>query len=424
MAGSIQKTLGGIETASTAVNAWITSRHSEPNHTHTAVHASTPPPTNGTANGKAKRSRRPPAKHKPYESGSLGLWQDMYTMRWMRVPESSLKMLSIPILLWGNWELVTLVWPMPIPNPFSRLLFIDHPVHQEDGAVLYRKGYNDLFFLAYWVICFSFIRLFWTVYVFHPMARYFGIRSEGKIFRFGEQGYAVVYFTAMGSLGLYVMSELPTWYFNCTPQWSEYPQWKMTASLKTYYLLHSAYWLQQFLVLALRLEKPRRDYTELVVHHFVTLWLIGWSYLINLTWIGNLVYLTMDWSDVFLAFAKNLNYLQMETGSAVAFGVFTVIWTYTRHWLNIYLLWSVWTEFDLIPAWAKKWSPEEGVWMVSWMKYQIWAPIMLLQIVNLFWYYRILRILYRAVFFSALADDRSDDEDEDESSSGADKKND
>jgi len=104
------------------------------------------------------------------------------------------------------------------------------------------------------------------------------------------------------------MGQLPTWYFNCTPQWEseylamrhtygsqssfpDYPVWTMTPALKSYYLLHFAYWLQQFLVLALRLEKPRRDYTELVVHHFVTLWLIGWSYLVNMTWIGNLVYM-------------------------------------------------------------------------------------------------------------------------------------
>ena len=33
----------------------------------------------------------------------------------------------------------------------------------------------------------------------------------------------------------------------------------------------------------------------------MTLWLIGWSYLFNLTLIGNAIYLTMDWSDVFLA---------------------------------------------------------------------------------------------------------------------------
>lgn len=40
----------------------------------------------------------------------------------------------------------------------------------------------------------------------------------------------------------------------------------MRPELKTYYLLQFAYWLQQLLVLALRLEKPRTDFTELCLH--------------------------------------------------------------------------------------------------------------------------------------------------------------
>lgn len=40
----------------------------------------------------------------------------------------------------------------------------------------------------------------------------------------------------------------------------------MIPELKTYYLLEFAYWLQQMLVLLLRLEKPRSDYYELIVH--------------------------------------------------------------------------------------------------------------------------------------------------------------
>lgn len=75
----------------------------------------------------------------------------------------------------------------------------------------------------------------------------------------------------------------------------------MTPLIKRYYLMQLAYWCQQLIVLVLRLEKPRKDFTELVIHHFVTIWLVGWSYSINLTYIGNAVFLTMDVSDVFLA---------------------------------------------------------------------------------------------------------------------------
>jgi len=49
----------------------------------------------------------------------------------------------------------------------------------------------------------------------------------------------------------------------------------MTSELKRYYLMQASYWCQQLIVLVFRLEKPRKDFKELVAHHIVTLWLIG-----------------------------------------------------------------------------------------------------------------------------------------------------
>ena len=49
----------------------------------------------------------------------------------------------------------------------------------------------------------------------------------------------------------------------------------MKPQLKLYYLMQASFWTQQLFVLLLRLEKPRKDYYELVCHHFVTIWLIG-----------------------------------------------------------------------------------------------------------------------------------------------------
>jgi acyl-CoA-dependent ceramide synthase len=86
---------------------------------------------------------------------------------------------------------------------------------------------------------------------------------------------------------------------------------------------------------------------------------------------------------------------------------------YFRHYLNLVMLYSVYKDFDLIPCVslllicavacltaayrqsARSWSPSKGVWMVGWMKWQIFAPLLLLQFLNLFWYFLILRILWR-----------------------------
>jgi len=205
---------------------------------------------------------------------------------------------------------------------------------------------------------------------------------------------------------------LPTWYFRTEYAWIDYPQWEMVGTLKLYYLLQTAYWLQQFLLLVLGVEKPRRDFYELVAHHIITLWMVIWSYIMNMTLTGNIIFLTMDWSDVFLSLSKCFNYLQMEKTKTIAFAWFTCVWTYTRHYLNFKILWSHWYEFDLISPDKRGWYPSEGLWMIWWMKHQMFFALAALQVINIFWYYLIWRILLRAIFSSNLDDDRSDDEGE------------
>ncbi|KAH9951612.1 longevity assurance proteins LAG1 LAC1 [Amylocystis lapponica] len=354
----------------------------------------------------------------PWSTSTRGLWADIKTARWVVVPTSSLKILLIPVVLWANWELLAPYVAPGLRNPFSPLLFISYYVSSSSpGDPRYAKGWLDLAFIAYYVIVFSFIRQVVTLHICRPVAQYFGIRKEAKLARFGEQGYALVYFAFMGAWGIRIMSQLPTWWYRTAYFWIDYPHWDMKPELKSYYLLEAAYWCQQLIVLLLRLEKPRKDYTELVAHHFVTLWLVGWSYGVNLTLIGNAVYLSMDVPDTFLAFSKLLNYIQWERSKVATFAIFVVIWTYFRHWQNLVILHSVWTEFDLIPATSRRWSPEDGVWMVGWMKYQIFIPILLLQFLNLFWYFLILRILVRAIATpetDKVTDVRSDDEDDDD----------
>jgi len=358
--------------------------------------------------------RRPP-REDPWSTESKGLWNDIVTLRWVVVPSSSLKLLLIPIVLWANWEFLAPYVAADIVNPFAPLLFISHRVlDSSPDDPRYQKGYLDLVFIAYYIIVWSYFRQALTLQVLRPVARYFRIKKEAKLARFGEQGHAMTYFAIMGPWGYRIMTQLPTYWYRTENFWIDYPYWQLKPELKAYYLVQAAYWCQQLMVLVLKLEKPRKDYAELVAHHFVTLWLIGWSYLVNLTLIGNAVYMSMDIPDVFLAFSKLLNYIQYERAKAVSFVFFVGVWTYFRHYLNLVMLWSVWTEFDLMPETSRRWFPADGVWMVWWMKYQIFAPILLLQCLNLYWYFLILRILYRAVMSDEITDDRSDDEDDGE----------
>ena len=110
-----------------------------------------------------------------------------------------------------------------------------------------------------------------------------------------------MYFTVFGPFGLYVMSRTPVWYFDTTALYEDYPHFSHEAMFKAYYLLQASYWAQQAIVLCLLLEKPRKDFKELVAHHIVTLALIWLSYRFHFTYMGLCVYITHDISDWFLA---------------------------------------------------------------------------------------------------------------------------
>ncbi|KAF9268066.1 longevity assurance proteins LAG1/LAC1 [Marasmius fiardii PR-910] len=352
-------------------------------------------------------------------------------IRWAIDPWSALQILVIPVVAYFNWELLTPVLNKnlqpalepylnlanytasePIRNPFASFFLLSNLVPSSTSdEPRYAKGWGDLLFIAYHIVLLSLVRQVVTINICRPIARYFGIKKEVKLDRFGEQGYAVVYFAFMGTWGYRIMTQLPTYWYQTEYFWIDYPHWDMKPELKRYYLTQMSYWAQQLLVLVLRLEKPRKDFRELVAHHIVTIWLVGWSYLINLTLIGNAVYMSMDIPDAFLAFSKVLNYIQWTNAKVMAFVVFVFVWSYFRHFLNFKILWSVWYEYDLIPETSRQWVWAEGTYLNWWMKYQVFVPILLLQFLNLFWYYLIWRILIRAIVAPTQVDDvRSDDE--------------
>lgn len=191
-------------------------------------------------------------------------------------------------------------------NPVHHLMFLSYKLSQPAGVapdtpVLYGKGPWDLGFVAFYIVVLSFTREFIMQELLRPLARYAGLKSRGKQARFMEQMYTAIYFGFVGPWGMYVMSHTPVWYFNTTGMYVGSPHKTHEADFKFYYLFQAAYWAQQLIVLVLGMEKPRKDYKELVCHHLVSLALIGLSYRFHFTYMGLAVYITHDISDFFLA---------------------------------------------------------------------------------------------------------------------------
>lgn len=188
-------------------------------------------------------------------------------------------------------------------NPLHHAIYLSYPLGPErwGGPTMYGKGKHDIAFVAFYTVVLSFTREFLMQRVIRPMAIKCNIKGRNKQARFMEQVYTAMYFSVFGPFGLYVMSRGPLWYFNTTAMFEGFPHRSHDGLFKAYYLLQAAYWTQQAMVLMLLLEKPRKDFKELVLHHIVTLALIGLSYRFHFANMGIAVYITHDISDFFLA---------------------------------------------------------------------------------------------------------------------------
>ncbi len=116
---------------------------------------------------------------------------------------SAFSVLLVPVVLYANWELLAPFTSPTIPNPFAPFFLLSGPVSASSpDDPRYAKSYFDLLFIAYYIVFWSFIRQSLTIYVSRPVARYFRIRKDAKIDRFGEQTYALFYFSVFGAWGL------------------------------------------------------------------------------------------------------------------------------------------------------------------------------------------------------------------------------
>jgi len=165
----------------------------------------------------------------------------------------------------------------------------------------YGKGARDFAFVGFYIVVLSFTREFCMQRLIRPIALYYGIQSRGKQSRFMEQAYTALYFAIYGPFGLWIMARTPVWYFNTTAMYEGFPHRSHDGFVKAYYLLQASYWAQQLIVLLLMLEKPRKDFAQLVTHHIITVCLIWCSYRFHFTYMGIAVYITHDISDFFLA---------------------------------------------------------------------------------------------------------------------------
>lgn len=94
------------------------------------------------------------------------------------------------------------------------------------------------------------------------------------------------------------------------------------------------------------------------------------------------------------------------------FFTFMCAWVYLRHYLNLRIIYSLFTEFKTVGPYELSWETEQYKCSISFVI--TLTLLAALQALNLFWLFFIIRIAYRFVVHNIAKDERSDGEEDTE----------
>jgi very-long-chain ceramide synthase len=296
-------------------------------------------------------------------------------------------------------------------------------------------GWDDIWFVFYWIIVFTGARCFTMDYILSPFAHRAGIYKKKAKVRFAEQAWILLYYGLFWCIGMNLLINSPYW-LDLRALWRDWPIREMEGLAKWYYLVQFAFWLQQIVVV--NIEERRKDYWQMFSHHLVTCALIFTSYGYHQSRVGHLILVIMDPVDILLSLAKILKYLQFQLLCDIAFGVFIIVWFITRHIFYPIVCWSIYKHIpqeikygcysgsdenlsgpnDVPGDWDHLTQPfrdPEG--LVCWNERVTWVflgMLLALHCLVLMWFAQIVRVAYKVLSGQPAEDTRSDDEDDEE----------
>ncbi|RFU25163.1 hypothetical protein B7463_g11177, partial [Scytalidium lignicola] len=334
--------------------------------------------------------------------------------------------LILPIILLHS------VYP-PWRSFTRKFLRLSYPTDTEG---VYRQGTDDIHFVVAWVVYFTALRATSIEWILRPMATYLGIAKKNNL-RFAEQGWMVMYYSVLWTLGMHLWYSSPYWLDNAAI-WRTWPTKDMSFGLKWYYLVQLAFWLQQILVI--HIEARRKDHYQMLTHHIITCTLVSVAYVYRFGNVANVVLCLMDIVDLVLPIAKILKYLCYQTACDIAFGVFVVTWLISRHIMYLQLCYDIYNgipgansmpygcyagdpvELLDIPVQPDNFShlfwpfklTNEAVCFNTEVKWIFLGMLLMLQALSLVWFTMILRVIAKVMMGGGAEDTRSDDEEDEE----------
>ena len=227
-----------------------------------------------------------------------------------------------------------------------------------------------------------------------------------KIIKFVEALWRFIFYTVFCVIGYKTLFTPDTaiWVKDTKQHWDDWPLHPLTSAISLYYHVELGSYLHQLLWT----EVNRKDTIEMILHHLITISLIVTSYLTNYTRVGASILFLHDLADVFLESAKLFNYTSKAKGHEwaknvcdVLFAIFAITFFVTR--LVVYPRYIIGSVLFEAPSFFG----------TDWIGYWVFAGLLImLELLHIFWFYLIARMIYRLVTTGIEKDERSDDDDD------------
>lgn len=333
-----------------------------------------------------------------------------------------------------SWSLILSVATthslVPLVRSYTRL-FYELPYAQGNGQ--YVQGSEDALFVLGWLVLLTAIRATIIECIYEIVTR-LRLMSRKASMRFAEQGFLLIYDFTSFSMGMNIFVNSSYW-LNFEELWSTWPSREISGELKWYYLVQLAFWLQQ--LLAINLEKRRKDFGQMFLHHCVTSFLMYVAYAYRWTNVGNVVLCIMDVVDFLLPLAKMLKYLHYELACNTMFGIFLATWLVARHGIYPNLCWSIYRdvprvmpfacysgetmEMETDPSKLSRWRyfepffDQKGtICLDRNVKWIFLGLLLMLQVLSIVWFGMIIKVAFSMLKGEGASDTRSGDEDDGE----------
>ncbi|KAL7409399.1 TLC domain-containing protein [Mrakia frigida] len=326
-------------------------------------------------------------------------------------------------------------------------LHLSYPTTTSSSTTTYLKGPRDLAFIFSSFLAFTLLREILMRFVFAPIARRYvpnagggsevelkkekggggGKRKVGETelrvrskasTRFAEQGWSLLYYVVYWSFGMSLFLASTSYRpghwipFDFPAIWQAYPELALSGAQKFYYLTQLAFWFHQ--LLTLHLEARRKDHWQMFSHHLITIYLVSGSYLTNITAIGTVVLVTMDFGDIIFSAAKMMKYLEFpQLVTDIMFGLFLCSWFFTRQIGLLLITLNVWDESPKHISLYEPGAYPLGPWDIHYSPLAhktFYISLGLLWVLMCVWFAMICKVLVKVVFGTGAEDTRSDDE--------------